>query len=316
MSGEVIPLSKKYTEKCFDGRAWLVFEKFDGVPIRIDLSYGEGNELEATAQTRPGKKAASSVDHIVEYVKLQFGNLAPCVIVGEVVHRTVFEFKDVSGMVRKDTPNPELYMQVFDFYAPGHTHYYHRMTYPHQLLKEPDGAARMPFCAAADSVEEYRAVQYEIRKKSSTPEQWFEGFILRDRNCLFEPAKRQPGYLKDVIEPTVDLSIVGWLEAVSQDGSPLGMVGGLIADYKGKRIGIGPGKMTHPERKALFEEYAYKQVGLPDKPNQEWFSWARDGEPGFSRIAEIKHKRDPSYTALRQPTFQWWRDDKKEPSYE
>jgi hypothetical protein len=71
------------------------------------------------------------------------------------------------------------------------------------------------------------------------------------------------------------------------------MVGRIIADFHGTEIGVGPGKLSHAERRKL------------------WVN--REHNHG---VATIKYKRDDSYTALRQPTFQHWRPEKTEPSYE
>ena len=66
-----------------------------------------------------------------------------------------------------------------------------------------------------------------------------------------------------------------------------------MASYKGTEIGIGPGRLTHDERTALWVHF---QTGMLHK-----------------RMAQIKYKSDDSYDALRQPTFQFWRDDKETP---
>ena len=63
--------------------------------------------------------------------------------------------------------------------------------------------------------------------------------------------------------------------------------------YKGTEIGIGPGRLTHAER---IELWVHSQTGMFNK-----------------RMAQIKYKADDSYDALRQPTFQFWRDEKDEP---
>jgi hypothetical protein len=74
------------------------------------------------------------------------------------------------------------------------------------------------------------------------------------------------------------------------------MIGRINCWYKGQIIGVGPGKLTHAERREL----AKAPMVLT----------------GYNRIAKVQYKKDDSYEALRQPTFQCWRDDKDEVSYE
>jgi hypothetical protein len=105
--------------------------------------------------------------------------------------------------------------------------------------------------------------------------------------------------------PTIDLLVVGFEEAHSEDGNPLGMVGRVNAEYNTmgfdtegavhnyQIIGVGPGALNHTERKNLWR--MYKQGKFTP------------------RIAEIRYMRDDSYDALRQPTFKQWRDDKVNP---
>jgi hypothetical protein len=80
------------------------------------------------------------------------------------------------------------------------------------------------------------------------------------------------------------------------------MVGRINVIYKGKKTGCGPGKLTHPERTKLWAAWV--------AGGQQW----ADDAPKI--IATIKAKRDPSYTGLRPPTFQHWREDKTEPNDE
>lgn len=286
MSKATIPLATSFNPKYFKGQVVLM-EKYDGVPIRVRL---EGGQV-AEATTRAGKPLTASVAHLVDAVAEVFGDVFPDrEFVMEVQHPEVKTFKDVSGMVRKDEPRPELYGVVFDM--SGDEGFIDRMTMVGlQLMKIGDRLftpANTVLDTMPDDLEgDKKFVQYV----STTPEEYFEGWIVRCADDPYEPNKRQKGYQKLVIEPTVDLRIVGFEEAVSKDKEPLGMVGRLIAEYKGEKIGIGPGKLTHDERRELFTT------------------------PFASgRIAEIKYKRDPSYDALRQPTFQHWRDDKEEPN--
>ena len=72
------------------------------------------------------------------------------------------------------------------------------------------------------------------------------------------------------------------------------MAGKLWAMYEGNKIGVGPGKLTHPEREELLKQY---QKG---KMKGNW----------PSPTMEVTYKRDETYTALREARFTCWREDK------
>lgn len=306
MADATIPLATPFNLNKLPGTV-MVSEKFDGVPIRVR------KERDGTliSTTRPGEPTTRSVEHLVA----EAANILPAgsEIVFEVQHPTEKRFKKVSGMVRKDAPRPELYGVVFDFAYLGYENfaYHQRLGAVGCLLGPPVGRPlRRLMWTMWEKGRLDEAKEYE-RGRSDTPEKYFEGWVVADPDKPYEPGKRQPGYQKLVIEPTVDLNIWGYIEAVDKAGGLKGMVGGLVAEYQDGYIGVGPGKMKHDERTKIFEELtAEKMVGLPGKPNQVWWRFVAP------RLAEIKHKRDPSYDALRQPTFQHWRDDKTEPNEE
>jgi ATP-dependent DNA ligase len=132
-----------------------------------------------------------------------------------------------------------------------------------------------------------------------------EGSVLHSWYKVFQPGKRCWGTQRMKPVPTIDLMVVGFEEAHSVDGAPLGMVGRINAEIttlvpttmgmqnKAEVIGIGPGALNHTERKNL------------------WRMWKKG--QFTPRIAEIRYMRDDSYDALRQPTFKQWRDDKHRP---
>jgi ATP-dependent DNA ligase len=132
-----------------------------------------------------------------------------------------------------------------------------------------------------------------------------EGSVLHSWYKVFQPGKRCWGTQRMKPVPTIDLMVVGFEEAHSADGAPLGMVGRINAELttlvpttmgmqnKAEVIGVGPGALNHTERKNL------------------WRMWKKG--QFTPRIAEIRYMRDESYDALRQPTFKQWRDDKAYP---
>lgn len=118
--------------------------------------------------------------------------------------------------------------------------------------------------------------------------------MVRTLQHTYDVAKRSHGMMKLKPKPTADLRVVGFEEAVSKDGTPLGMIGRIVCEYKGLHIGVGPGKFNHAERISIWNKRA-----------------------GFvGAILEVQYMKDDSYEALRQPTAQQWRYDKTEPNYE
>ena len=76
------------------------------------------------------------------------------------------------------------------------------------------------------------------------------------------------------------------------------MVGTVVVERNGKTEGVGPGKLTHDERRDL------------------WLRYTTVGYGGWQpRIAKIKYKggETANYKSLRQATFQCWHGDKSEP---
>ena len=54
-------------------------------------------------------------------------------------------------------------------------------------------------------------------------------------------------------------------EAMSENGIPLGMVGGFVCcDSELTQFSVGAGKLTHPERKKMWERYLSSPTSLID----------------------------------------------------
>ena len=283
-----------------------VSKKLDGVPIRVDMRY-DGDEAGWWVDSVKSRqdKPVPSTEFIVRYLRKTVDSALPngvkhtnrLTFVGEVTHEHYTDFKDVSGIVRRQEPQSGLILNLFDFDDGQGKPFAYRLE-----------AMRTVFRLARYRTEFVRIVpQHAIYKNDIEP--WMdqnlyhtdEGGVIRDAAETWQPGKRTWGYQKYVIDPTIDLRIVGLEEAVDQYGKPMGMAGRVIASYKGRNIGVGPGKLTHKERKDLWEAY-----------NKMKLLFSNHKEPLF-KIACIKYKRDPSYDDLRQPTFQHWRYDKDEP---
>lgn len=300
-----IPLAKGFSEKHLKFPVFLS-QKFDGVPVRIEL-HDSGCTTFVSRQGETLWSVEALIEEFAAEVRELHGDVS-VVLVGEIIQRNnpFAPFKDTSGIVRRKTDQSNLLEIVIFDGCPF----------------EPDE----PFIERAESINSLvrsagctyvNPVVQTLCKDSNTLHSIFdsfmalhpnaEGMVARSFNDKFEAGKRSWGYQKLLREPTIDLRIVGATEAVTADGEPKGMVGRLIASYNGEEIGIGPGKLSHAERIALWKF---------DKELDKVYHTAPNGDVEVRffnpRVAKIKYKDDPSYSALRQPTFQHWHE-KDEP---
>ena len=299
MADEKIELYKPYTENKLQYPVGAQ-QKLDGVPVRWKNIGGH-----IVALSRQGE-VFKSLGHMQEHVRpilLTVGGS----ITGEL-YIPGRPFKYISGMARRHETGTALVCHVFDFdimatpslsWAGRHQQFVGALAayLGAAGIGPADCPIRlMPTVVCKDST----AVQsaWDV-VRTANPNA--EGMVLHSLSKPYQPGKRVWTTQKLKPEPTIDLRIVRIVEAISKDGEPLAMAGRLEAEFTGAdgnttEIGIGPGSLTHAERRALWLERDYiRSVG---------------------RIAEIKYMRDDSYSALRQPTFVRWRDDKVEPNQE
>lgn len=298
-----IPLSKSYAPDK------LVFpvalsEKYDGVPIVLTLRVDSaGVPAEYTLRTRQDEPVISAhlvIDEwLVQNLSFFEGFVGIHKVVGEIVQTKDFRapFKDTSGIVRRQTcAGYDLTWGIFDYFWNGDDEsYIDRFTHFTDKTQPTSNVHVIPF-----SICKNQAELDKIYDGFTMLHPKAEGMVARSATDTFNPGKRSWGYQKMLNEPTIDLFIVGFEEAVDKYKEPKGMVGRVIAEYHGDKIGVGPGKLSHAERKELWEEWVH------------WQSAIRSGykDTPWKRLAQIKYKKDDSYDALRQPTFQHWRDDK------
>lgn len=289
MANSTIPLAKGMDLSKMDFPALLSI-KYDGVPVKLMIAVCYDG-ITWTALSRQGKPLPALDRDMHEFVRFVSRHLkiGLHVFVFETTHVTLKDFKDVSGLVRKKEPQEGFIYHMFDYWWDGEP--------AGRFDQRTDAGARLVYkahlpnfhsaqqWAVKDAVDAEGMIAHFQRKWPNA-----EGFIMRAADAAFKPNTRHWDYQKIVVDPTADLMITGFEEAVNADGEPLGMVGRLIAEYNGKEIGVGPGKLTHKERKELWST---------------WFA---------PTIATIKYKRDPSYDSLRQPTFQHWRPERTDTS--
>lgn len=298
MSGESIALAKHIDLDKMEFPAYLSI-KYDGVPVKLTVEMFHGTP-HFKVVTRSHETAHSVYKDMADFVEANdhlFLHNKLYTFVFETMHETFTGFKDISGVVRRQTPQDGLMYNLFDF-----------------AVQNVDGPSehtfqeRLQISARFHYLDKFRVVQQLLYTDKESLQDALdntkiaddqEGWIVRAANAMWKPGSRHWDYQKVVKEPTLDLWIIGMEEG---RGKFAGGVGKLIASYKGKEIGVGPGKQTTAERNELWQEWVLWQAairsGYKDTP--------------WKRMAKIKHKPDEGYEALRQPTFQCWRDDKTE----
>lgn len=312
-----IPLAKGFSEKHLNWPV-LISIKYDGVPVRIDIDH-YGNH---TIRTRQGKDVPSVRALVQEFVDRYMENEddtpVPVTFVGEVVqHADRFaDFKVTSGIVRKQEDQSHR-LAIVLFETDRAETFIERHEWMEDWVANLHDRVHVVPQIAVENMDQLQS--HMVKVMDYWPKA--EGMVARNHDDPWAPGKRSWGYQKLLVEPTIDLRIVGVEEATAEDGTPKGMVGRLIASYKGTEIGIGPGRLTHAERVELWEQYQQEaeycccgdrvdchSIGSGHSPVS-----AADYYNFPNRIAQIKYKKDDSYDALRQPTFQHWRDDKETP---
>ncbi len=313
MSGEAIALAKHLDIKKLEFPVWFS-EKLDGVPVRFKISYEAGGWI-GRAYTRQWEHAISCQYYCNKFIQFNCERMNPAYefnLVFEVTHETLTGFKDISGVVRRQSHQPGLVFNLFDFDS-----------FPRGWENSGKGFGDRMNAALRDWTlpHEFRTIHQVLYPDAESLQDALdntpiadtqEGWVLRSHNALWKPGTRHWDYQKVVKEPTIDLRVVGMMEGV---GKNAGGAGTLIAIYKGGLIGVGIGKTSYDERKVLWQQTDTIWLNAVDISGKKFSYRAFMDENGEvkPRMACIKHKPDDTYDALRQPTFQHWRDDKKVP---
>ena len=83
----------------------------------------------------------------------------------------------------------------------------------------------------------------------------YEGFIIRELSAPYE-RKRSGAMMKFKPKATDEYEIVSVYEAISEDGTPKGMVGGFnCIDDMATTFSVGAGKLTHDQRIRLWKDW-------------------------------------------------------------
>lgn len=279
------------------------------------------------AQSRQGKPLPSAA-HITRYLNTRFKDTEVNThIVGELTVMGVDDFKDAGGVIRRQEEDHRIVLNVYDMYRIGFENesYETRIERINKFLAYcnhgcfiTDGALtwtfirRVPVSTVVQSINELNK-HFEGVPKLMESSNMFEGFMvrcLRGPDSRYKIGKRSRGMMRYKPKPTVDLEVVRFEEATANKeiaflgdafspGDGLRAVGKIVALYKGREVGVGPGCLTHEERRDLWERF--QAAGGRDLT-------------GKGLIAEVEYMLDNSYEALRQPVFKRWRTDKQKAS--
>lgn len=312
MSAEPMELAKNWDEtkaaKVLPAYAQI---KYDGVPLTFIRPADNGPVQALTRQN----EVALSVDHLLavaEHILLTPGAsfTAECFVPG-------LPFKDSSGIIRRqgmDEDTRKVIGIVFDaniLNRPKET-YFTRIRQIEPMLENGTFLRVAPY-KLVSTVEEVDLMWKTLVELTKAIGGELEGMMMHSLTKPFAPGKRCWGMSRYKPQPTIDLEVVTFEEAVAgadaeanggpPAGTPLGMVGRVnvhlrrrvAGEIVSKLVGVGPGKLTHQERIDLWQKYG-----------------AGHFPAGMKMYAEIKYMPDPSYDALRQPTVQRLRTDKEE----
>lgn len=296
VSKSTIPLAKTWNQKkitypCF------VSEKIDGVPIRIDIN-ADGAEISYSIRSRQDKPVPSCTKYVEVFIQTLINDgvkLSGCyTFVAEVSHKTLTDFKDVSGVVRRKEHGLDLVLNFFDFHkwsADTSNNFTRRTQTLCAMLSKFENDTSFNYIPQR-ICNSYAEVVLAIASVYASKDK-VEGCVLRNGEAEFAPNTRRWDYQKFLKEPTEDCHVIRYEEAHDKHGDAKGMVGSIIVHYNMVERRVGAGKMTHAERRS------------------EWAKYGADDHLD-ARLCTIKHKGDNSYDGLRQGTFQHWRPDKTE----
>lgn len=291
--------------------------KYDGVPLTFIRRSGDL----VVALTRQNTEC-QSVPHLLEAASLIITKVggsftAECLVPG-------LSFKDSSGIIRRKDPDAEtarVIGLVFDanLMCNARETYHIRIKQILHVLAALNaqnniiGTPKVFLAVPMFTVQDIRGVLsafelYNGRIKN------LEGMMLHSMAKPWKPGTRAIGMSRYKPQPTIDLEVVSFEEAISEAGDGLGMIGRVNVRLRRRLpdgtvresiVGIGPGKLTHKERE---DWWTGRLPGMT--PSTCPIKNVRSAPDQL--FAEIKYMPDAAYDALRQPTVQRFRTDKTE----
>lgn len=322
MSDSEIMLAKTYDETKVTFPAEVSI-KLDGVAADF---YKTPNGW--ICQSRQGEPLLS-VTHLIDCLndEMDDDEYNGLHIIGELTVMGVPEFKTAAGIIRRKVEDKRIVLNIYDSYLPNTNEYYEaRVERIEDMLVElgrffeEDGNVhyrlfqRVPVCGIAESHVDLD-VHFDSIKGMMAQSPLFEGFMvrpLRGIKSVYNVGKRSINMMRYKPKPTLDLRILSFEEATANKdieflgeefkaGDGLRAVGRIVCAYQGAKIGVGPGCLTHVERRELWTRYT-TMLARGEKFEDK------------NIICEVEYMLDDAYAALRQPVFKRFRLDKVEPS--
>lgn len=282
---EVRNLSAKAQEQLDLGDGnWTFQHKFDGCHVIVLVGINVVRIF-----SREGKECFS-MPHIAEHIrKTSAPNM---VYFGEAYHPNM-EFKDISGMFRRQKPQDELFFFPFDavtlqeFRTGSSSRAYIDRIKALRVI----GSAANQVVPASLYASQASALEAAAHNRSITGWKWgLDGLMAKQIEGTWEAGvDRQGRQLKLKDHLSLDLEVCGVVEG---EGKFQGMVGALRVYWRGEAVTVSGGKLTNDER-IKFYDYPSLLVG---------------------KIVEVHALGLTPDGKLREPRFQRIRDDKTEPS--
>lgn len=309
-------ISKTPKRAQFDLGTYLVQMKYDGICCIMIVENGEVH-----FKTRTGGNI-KTMRHIAEAFKeLPFSKMVGLlahqdgggvvlpqqhrdgVYIGELWHPAAKQSR-VNGAVMRDEPNglsPEIQMVVCDFLTLGEWYagrsdvgfedrieriaWMGNIVHPDDLPERMRAGVGMPpvwFAGHEGMFNEQAATSAADLAAEAVAAGRYDGIILRDPAGPWVQGARDHRIIKVKPHLTLDLTVVDVEEG---KGKYSGMLGKLIVNYKGKRVGVS---------------------GMSDAERREW--WANPGTV-IGQVAEVVAMSESTNGSLREPRFRGIRTD-------
>lgn len=136
-------------------------------------------------------------------------------------------------------------------------------------------------------------VAHNLTEVYNLYDQWidagYEGFIIRELSSPYV-RRRSGAMMKFKPKATDQYEIVGVYEAIAEDGSPKGMVGGFnCIDDMNTPFSVGAGKLSHGNREILWQIWQETPLNIKGKLLEVEYQTMSDKNkvPLFSRAVKI-----------------------------
>lgn len=295
---EVRNLSAKAQEQLNLGDGnWIFQHKFDGCHVIVLVGINIVRIF-----SREGKECFS-MPHIAEHFrKTSAPNM---VYFGEAYHPDM-EFKDISGMFRRQKPQDDLHFFMFDAVTLQEFRTGSSSRAYIDRIKALRGVASAVNQVIPPRLFTDQAIALSEAQRLRDTTGWkygLDGLMAKQIEGTWEAGVDRQGRqlkLKDVL--SVDLEVAGVVEG---EGKFAGMVGAIEVYWRGERAVVSGGKLTTAERQAYWDAETAPRADRHDEEQQVRL---------VGQIVEVHALGLTPDGKLREPRFQRIRDDKTEAS--